>query len=128
MYWCFHCYAVNRDAHGPCVRCGRSVQSPPGLSYDDRLVWALGHPDGDRAMLAAQILGARRVRSALPALCRVVDEGRDPFLAVAAVRSAIAIAGSDELRGWLERLAHRDSFMVRAVAEQALARRGEQSV
>ena len=126
MYWCFHCYAVNRDAHGPCVRCGQPVESPPGLSYDDRLVWALGHPDGDRAVLAAQTLGARRVRPALPALCRVVDEGRDPFLAVAALRSAIAIAGSDELWGWLEQLARRDSFMVRAVAEQALARDEEQ--
>jgi hypothetical protein len=121
MYWCFHCYAVNRDAHGPCVRCRQPVQSPPGLSYDDRLVWALGHPDGDRAVLAAQTLGARRVRPALPALCRVDDEGLDPFLAVAAPRSAIAIAGSDELWDWLEQLARHDSFMVRAVAEWALS-------
>lgn len=112
---------MNRDAHGPCVRCGRPVESPPGLPYDDRLVWALGHPDGDRAVLAAQTLGARRVRSALPALCRVVDEGRDPFLAVAALRSVTTIAGSDELRDWLEPLAHHDSFMVRAAAEQALS-------
>jgi hypothetical protein len=59
-------------------------------------------------------------------LRRVVDENADPFLAVAALRSAIAIAGGDELRSWLEQLARQDSFMVRAAAEQALARRGEQ--
>ena len=46
--------AVSPRASGPCVRCGRPVEGPPGLSYDDRLVWALGHPDGDRAVLAAQ--------------------------------------------------------------------------
>jgi uncharacterized Rossmann fold enzyme len=36
------------------------VEGPPALSFDDQLVWALGHPDGDRAVLAAQTLGAGR--------------------------------------------------------------------
>lgn len=120
MYWCFWCYALNQQAQGACVRCGRPVQGPSGLSFDDRLVWALGHPDGDRAVLAAQTLGTRRVRAALPALRKAVDDGRDPFLAVTALRAAIAIAGRDELRGWLEQLARCDSFMVRAVAQDAL--------
>lgn len=120
MHWCFYCYAVNRNPTGPCVRCGRPVEGPPGRSFDDQLVWALGHPDGDRAVLAAQTLGVRRVRSALPVLRRVVEEDRDPFLAVAALRSAIAIAGPEELRDWLEQLAHCDSFMVRDVARRAL--------
>ena len=84
-------------------------------------MWALGHPDGDRAVLAAQTLGVRQVRSALPALRRAVDEDRDPYLAVAALRSAIAIAGRDELHGWLEQLAHGESFMVREEAQRALA-------
>ena len=120
MHWCYACYAINPRATGPCVRCGQPVESPSNLSYDDRLVWALGHPDGDRAALAAQTLGARRVRSAMPALRRAVDEDRDPYLAVAALRAAIAIAGSEELRVWLDRLAHSESFMVREVAQQAL--------
>lgn len=72
-------------------------------------------------MLAAQTLGRRAVKSALPALQRVVDEDRDPYLAVAALRSAIAIAGRDELRGWLERLAQSESFMVREEAQRTLA-------
>ena len=120
MHWCHFCYGVNPRPSGPCVRCGQPVEGPPGLCFDDQLVWALGHPDGDRAVLAAQTLGTRRVRSALPALRRVVDEDRDPYLAVAALRSAIAIAGPEALRDWLEQLARRDSFMVREVAHQAL--------
>lgn len=120
MHWCYFCYAVNRHSSGPCARCGRPVEGPPGLSFDDRLVWALGHPDGDRAVLAAQTLGTRRIQSALPALRRAVEEDRDPYLAVAALRSAIAIAGRDELRGWLEQLAQSESFMVREVAQRAL--------
>jgi hypothetical protein len=77
-------------------------------------------------VLAAQALGRRRVRSALPALRRAVDEDRDPYLAVAALRGAIEIASREELRGWLEELAECDSFMVREVAERALGQ-GESS-
>jgi HEAT repeats len=84
-------------------------------------VWALGHPDGDRAVMAAQTLGTRGVQSALPALRRVVEEDRDPYLAVAALRSAIAIAGRDELRGWLEQVAQSESFMLREEAQRSLA-------
>lgn len=122
MYWCFYCYAINPRTGGPCTRCGRPVEGPANLSYDDRLVWTLGHPDGDRAVLAAQTLGRRGVRAALPALRKTVEEERDPFLAVAALRSAIAIAGPDELCDWLAQLALRDSFMIRAVADAALTR------
>lgn len=119
MYWCFYCYARNPHAHGPCVQCGRPVEGPAGLSYDDRLVWTLGHPDGDRAVIAAQMLGTRDVQEALPALCDAVDENRDPYIAVTALRSAIAIAGAERLRTWLERLDEHDSFMVRDVARRA---------
>jgi hypothetical protein len=120
MHWCYFCYAVNRHSSGPCVRCGQPVEGPDGLSFDDRLMWTLGHPDGDRAVLAAQTLGVRRVGSALPALRKAVEEDRDPYLAVAALRSAIAIAGRAELRDWLEQLAQSESFMVREVAQRAL--------
>lgn len=123
MYWCFHCYELNPTADGRCVSCGCPIQRPPGISYNDRLVWALGHPDGDRAALAAQTLGRRRVRAALPALRQAVQECRDPYLAAAALRSAIEIAGVDELAPWLEDLIRCDSFMVRTVAHRALSKR-----
>jgi hypothetical protein len=40
--------------------CGRRVEGPSDLSYDDRLIWTLRHPD----------------RSALPALRDAVEEER----------------------------------------------------
>ena len=103
------------------MHCGQPSQAPRDLSFEDGLVWALEHPDGGRAVMAAQTLGARRIRSALPALRRVVEEHRDPYLAVTALRSAIQIAGSEELGDWLLYLAHSDSFMVRELAQHALS-------
>jgi len=120
MYWCFHCYAPNPLATGPCVRCGQEVSAPADISDEQRLIWSLHHPDSDRAMLAAKTLGTRRAVSALPALRGVVDERFDPFLAAQALRSAIEIAGAKELAGWLAQLAASDSFMLREVASKAL--------
>ncbi len=121
MYWCFHCYGINPLPTGPCERCGRSVEAPAGLSYDDRLAWVLRHPDGDRAIVAARVLGQRHARGAVPALRAVISDGRDPYLAAEALRSLIAIEGSDRIHELLEGLAACDSFMVAAVAQRALA-------
>ncbi len=121
MYWCFHCYAINARPAGPCGRCGRSVEGPADLSYEDRLVWVLRHPDGDRAIMAARVLAQRRARAAVPALRAVLADGRDPYLAAEALGSIIAIEGPGQIRELLAELAASDSFMVATVAKRALA-------
>lgn len=123
QYWCYHCYARNPKPSGPCVRCGASVEGPPGRTYDEQLVWALSHPDTGQAAFAAQMLGTRRYRPALPALREHVEHDPDPYRAVAALRAAITIAGAEELRPWLEQLIHHRAFMVREIARRALFRR-----
>ena len=120
MYWCFHCYAPNPSPTGPCVRCGTEVAATPGITDEQRLVWTLHHPDGDRALLAAQTLGSRRAAAALPVLQHIVDEALDPYLSAAAVSSAVQIAGVGTIADWLEKLAVGNSFMVREAAHRAL--------
>jgi HEAT repeat protein len=127
VYWCFHCYAPNPSPSGPCVRCGREVAAPAGISDEQRLVWTLHHPDSDRAMLAAKTLGVRRASGALPALRQVVAEAFDPYLCAEAVRSAVQIAGVEALADWLGTLAESsESFMVKEAAHGAL--RGAQGM
>ncbi len=121
MYWCFHCYAINPRSTGPCVRCGRPVEGPAHLSHEDRLVWALRHPDGDRAIVSARTLGRLRARAALPTLRAVIADGSDPYLAAEALASLIAIEGPDQIRELLVELAASDSFMVAMVAKRGLA-------
>ena len=97
------------------------MESPPGLSYNQQLMWTLGHPDGDRAITAARILGSVRARDASPALREAVIANRDPFLAAEALRSLIAIDGVQRWRAWLEQLAAQTTpFMLSAVARRAL--------
>jgi HEAT repeat protein len=97
------------------------VEGLADLSYEDRLIWALRHPDGDRAIMAARVLGQRRARAAVPALRAVVVDGRDPYLAAEALRNLVAIEDPGQIRELLEGLASSDSFMVATVAKRALA-------
>jgi len=121
MHWCHYCYAVNPRDAGPCIACDQPVEGPPCRSFDDQLVWALGHPDGVTKRCWPPRRWGGVASSGRFQRCGVVDEDRDPYLAVAARRSAIGIAGRDELRGWLEQLAQSESFMLRQEAQRALA-------
>jgi HEAT repeat protein len=120
VFWCFHCYAVNDHPRGPCAVCGERVEPPVGLSWTDRLIWALRHPDGDRALLAARTLGRLRARQSVPALRAAVEAGADVYLRAEALRSLIAIEGADALRPWLEQLSREAPFSVRGIARKAL--------
>jgi hypothetical protein len=122
MFWCFHCYAVNDHPAGPCDVCGGPIEAPAGLSWTGSLIWALHHPDGDRAVVAAKILGRLRVRESVPALREVVQAGSDIYLRAAALRSVVEIEGVESLRGWLDELSRDGPFNVRAIARQALNR------
>jgi len=120
MCWCFHCYAVNDHPAGPCDACGEPVEAPAGLTWTGGLIWALHHPDGDRAVLAADALGRLRAREAVPALRGAVEGGNDIYLRAAALRSLIAIEGAESLRSWLDELRKAAPFNVRAIARRAL--------
>ncbi len=122
--WCFLCYGVNDRPRGACQHCGHPIEEPAGLSIEQRLIWTLRHPDGDRAVLAARALGTRRAREAVPRLRQLVTEGRDPYLGAEALRALIAIEGTAGLGVWLEQLAASGPVMVRRVAHEALDRFG----
>lgn len=120
MYWCFHCYAVNDRPVGPCDVCGEPVEEPTGLCSTDRLVWALGHPDGDRAIVAARTLGKLRARESVPALRATAEAGKDIYLREAALRSLLAIEGARPLRSWLAELCRGAPFNLRDIARRAI--------
>jgi HEAT repeat protein len=100
--------------------CGEPVEPPAGLSWTDSLIWALRHPDGDRALLAARTLGRLKACESVPALRAAAETGADVYLRAEALRSLIAIEGADVLRPWLEQLSREAPFILRGIARKAL--------
>ncbi len=121
MFWCYRCYALNDHPSGPCDACGEPVEAPVGLSHVDGLIWALRHPDGDRAVVAARTLGRLGARESAAALREAAEAGADIYIRAEALRSLIAIEGAESLRPWLETMSRDAPFNVRGIAGQALA-------
>lgn len=120
MFWCFHCYALNDHPSGRCGACGEDVEAPASLSWIDSLIWALRHPDGDRALVAAQTLGTLKAHESVPALRAAAEDGTDIYIRAEALRSLIAIKGAEALRPWLEALSRDSPFIMRDIACEAL--------
>jgi hypothetical protein len=120
VFWCFHCYVLNDHPRGPCVACGEPVESPAGLSKIDMMIWALGHPDGDMAVMAARTLGRLRAAESVPALRAAVEASADIFLWAEALLSVISISGPEPLRPWLEWISKAGPLRVREIAQDAL--------
>ena len=100
MIWC----AVNDYPSGPCDACGEPVEAPADPAWIGSLIWALRHPDSDRALLAGRTLGRLRTRDA-PALREAAGAGNDVYLRAEALRSLIAIERVEPLRPGWKRLA-----------------------
>lgn len=118
-YYCWRCYGRNLRSSGPCASCGQPIQPPTAASYEDRLIWALGHPLPGTQMIAAQVLGDLREAAAERPLRALVDAA-DPFLAAQALQSLVSIVGVDGLRDLLQGLAEFGAPAVSRVALRAL--------
>ena len=92
--YCPACYTTNEWSADRCTACGASLTIDD--SYDERLVWALDHPDTAPAMFAAELLAERRVDSAIARLIEATDSP-DPYRAAAAAR-ALATCDDDRAR------------------------------
>ena len=111
--YCPACFSRNAWGAARCAACGADLTVDD--TYDERLVWALDHPDTGTAMLAAAVLAKRGVRSAIDRLIEATSSD-DPYRAAAAAKALVefederARAAVRELRG------HRSILVRRAVA------------
>lgn len=121
-YYCWSCYAVNLESCGPCQACGQPVDGPPGLDYVDRLIWSLHHPLPERRIIATEVLGARSERRALAPLRRLLDEGVDPYLAIAVLQALVRITGVADNQDLLHRYANYGPAPARRAAHHLLTR------
>ncbi len=113
--YCPACYGANAWEDDRCVACGTTLLTDE--SYDERLIWALDHPDSGVAMLASRVLAARDAKQAIEHLIAQVDSP-DPYRAAEAARALAAFADDPRARAALAACrTHPSALVRRAVAE-----------
>jgi HEAT repeat protein len=118
QWYCPDCFAEVEQQTAHCPRCGADL-ADPARDFEEQLIRALGHPLPDRRLLAAQVLGQRQARSAVPDLIGIVEEADDPYL-VAEATVALARIGDPAGLAVVDRMARQGSAVARAAARTAL--------
>ena len=113
--YCPACYTANAWDVERCLQCGTSLASTD--SFDERLAWALNHPDTATAMLAADLLARRGTRSAIDRLIEATRSS-DPYRAAAAA-GALASLDDDRARAAAQTLREHSSALVRRAVTPA---------
>lgn len=119
---CPACYAFNQWSADRCEACGSGLASDDSL--DERLIWALRHPDTETAIRAAGVLAARGTESAIEPLAEAAGSN-DPYRAAAAAEALAAFPDSARAQAALDLAAHHPSVVVRAAVDRARAQRRE---
>jgi HEAT repeat protein len=115
--YCPACYGPNDWDDDRCIACGTALQTDE--SYDERLTWALDHPDSGTAMLASQILAARDAKQAIERLIAMIDDP-DPYRAASAVRALTAFGDDPRARSAVAACRDHPSALVRRAASEPL--------
>lgn len=92
------------------------------IDFEESLIRALGHPLPDRQLLAAQVLGQRRARRAVPGLIEAAEQRDDPYLAAEAV-VALARIGDPAGLVVVDQMARQGRAVARAAARAVVCER-----
>jgi hypothetical protein len=118
QWYCPDCFAEVVQQTGHCPRCGADLANP-AIDFEEQLIRALQHPLPDRRLLAAQVLGQRRARRAVPHLIGIVHQADDPYL-VAEATVALARIGEPAGLAVVDQMARQGPAVARAAARAAL--------
>jgi HEAT repeat protein len=113
--FCPSCYARNAWSAAACESCGAGLQI--GDDFDERLVWALRHPDTATAVRAAEALASRGTEHAIPALVETLASP-EVYRAAAAAAALRVLSDNPAAAAALETARHHPSVVVRRAAER----------
>jgi len=121
QWYCPDCFAEVEQQTAHCPRCGADL-ADPARDFEEQLIRALRHPLPDRRLLAAQVLGQRGARRAVPRLIQIIEEPDDPYLVAEAI-VALARIGDPAGLAVVDRISRQGSAVARAAARTALHER-----
>jgi predicted amidophosphoribosyltransferase len=95
IHFCPNCWSEIRENVSVCPHCRYDLAHYNQLPYEDKLILALRHPIRENRMLAIQLLGDLRSRSAISVFRSIIREENDFYVIREVVRSLRKIGGKD---------------------------------
>ncbi len=89
-YYCPRCWEIVQENQQVCPNCGYKLDDFTHFDFDDKLIAALHHSVSERKIIAAQVLGIRQCKRALPEFKKILSSGEDNYFFLRAILLAVA--------------------------------------
>ncbi len=119
-FYCPKCWGEMKENVDTCPHCGADIRRIwSTLSYEDKLIHALNHPEPTTVMRAAWLLGEKKVERAAPALISLIKRTKDLYIILEATR-ALGKIGTPPCREALKALTRHPVQMIAREAQDIL--------
>jgi HEAT repeat protein len=88
-YYCPNCWEMVAAEDEKCPKCGFFLKNFDETDYEEKLIAALHHPVSERRIMAAEVLGNRGSRRALPEFKKILSSGEMNYYILRSVLMAI---------------------------------------
>ena len=119
-YYCPNCWEIIAEGQSSCPNCGYILNDFIKYDYDDKLIAALRHSVPERRIMAAQILGIRQCKRALPEFTKILESGEENYFFLRAVLLAVAKIDDPARKIILGKALHHPSRLVAHLAKDVL--------
>lgn len=119
-YYCPKCWEIVNKDQRVCPNCGYELDDFTHYDYDDKLIAALHHPVSERKMMAAQVLGIRQCKRALPEFKKILASDEDNYFFLRAILLAVTSIKDPECEVILEQAKNHTSALVSRLAAELL--------
>ena len=114
-FFCPHCWKEINAQADQCPYCAYNLKEYKNLSFEEKLINALGHPVRENRMMAIQVLGELRSRKALPVFASILETEED-FYVIREIMLALEKIGGAESKKMLLCLKTHKSKLIRNLA------------
>ena len=103
-----------------CPSCGYLLDDFIHFDFDDKLIAALHHSVAERKILAAQVLGIRQCKRALPKFKKILESDENNYFFLRAILLAVVKIDDPDREIILEQATKHNSELVSQLADELL--------
>jgi hypothetical protein len=119
-YYCPKCWEIVEVGQRVCPSCGYILDDFSHFDFDDKLIAALHHSVAERKIMAAQVLGMRQCKRALPEFITILESSESNYFFLRAILLAVAKIDDPDREKILERATKHNSELISHLASELL--------
>ena len=89
-YYCPRCWEIVQENQQECPHCVCKLDDFTHFDFDDKLIAALHHSVAERKIMAAQVLGIRQCKRAIPEFRKILASDENNYFFLRAILLAVA--------------------------------------